>query len=163
MECKVAGCHGTVNELAKHGKCNYHRTIELGEFCSVGGCSAKVTSRGFCTKHYTQEKEGRFLWRATYDPKDFIAEGDICKIKTYNKYDRYITDALIDAEEYGKVKGYKWYIQADNRVQTFISRTSYIYLHQMILGAQESGKYIDHINNNRLDNRKSNLKFCFGT
>lgn len=68
--------------------------------------------------------------------------------------------AIIDIDDYDKVKNYHWSVgvgyahgrdsTAKNKVKTA--------MHRIIMG--NSGLFVDHINGNRLDNRKSNLRLC---
>lgn len=62
--------------------------------------------------------------------------------------------SLIDIE---KVKSYRWYLK-DGYAVTSIGYKK-IKMHHLLLGKPIRGKEIDHINRNRLDNRKSNLRF----
>ena len=51
-----------------------------------------------------------------------------------------------------------YYIQTQNRVQTS-KRTTWLLMHRLLLGAPKN-RHIDHINNNGLDNRRTNLRMC---
>lgn len=69
----------------------------------------------------------------------------------------------VDKEDYALLIKYKWHVSGlknyplvfayDNNLKTNII------MHRKIMNA-EKGIYIDHINHDRFDNRKSNLRFC---
>lgn len=67
--------------------------------------------------------------------------------------------ALIDDEDYERISKHKWTIHNNGyaRRNTF-GKT--IYLHREIMNCLGTDKSIDHINRNKLDNRKSNLRIC---
>lgn len=72
--------------------------------------------------------------------------------------------AIVDNEDYEKLKNYSWYLSDTGYASTTtwdkVSKKSiHKKMHRMIIGA-ESGMDVDHINGNRLDNRKSNLRVC---
>lgn len=77
---------------------------------------------------------------------------------------------IIDQEDLGRCYKYRWtihrqyknkYARAEigsgvgNRSR---NKRKYIFLHHIIMGRPKDGLEIDHINNNGLDNRKSNLR-----
>lgn len=68
-----------------------------------------------------------------------------------------------DKEDYDLVKNYCWDINDSNGyVKTIdrINNTGKLYLHRLIMGCKKhDGTTIDHINRNRIDCRKSNLRF----
>ena len=87
------------------------------------------------------------------------------KIKRFKKYNSYICVGytentkqpfIIDCEDYEKIKEYCW---SENRDGYIISRDSKsgknIFLHRRII---KSDRIIDHINRNKKDNRKANLR-----
>lgn len=69
---------------------------------------------------------------------------------------------LVDDDDFEKLSRYKWHFGGG-----YAKRTEYInkkrnrihLMHREILG-EKNTKDIDHINCNRLDNRKTNLRFC---
>ena len=63
---------------------------------------------------------------------------------------------LIDAEDEEKVRGYKWHVTKDQKGNLSVMSSNRVYLHQLLLGFPEGE--VDHINLNRLDNRKKNLR-----
>lgn len=77
------------------------------------------------------------------------------EMNLYNKINQVIGVALIDKEDYEKVKHFKWGFNGKS-ISSRIGGKQ-IKLHRFILNAQEY-EIIDHINSNMLDNRKCNLK-----
>jgi hypothetical protein len=75
--------------------------------------------------------------------------------------------ALVDAEDYERVAGYNWgvgpicgYVRRSERKNGKVLTHS---LHRTIMGllpGQGHGRQVDHINRDKLDNRKANLRIC---
>lgn len=78
-----------------------------------------------------------------------------------------IFEVIVDADRYDEVTKYKWRI-SKGRCTNYVVRWakgqngkySYQYLHQFLIGKAPSGMVVDHISNDGLDNRISNLRFC---
>ena len=66
--------------------------------------------------------------------------------------------ALIDDDDVGRVTEYPWSMHKYGYATTNINGKP-TPLHRFITNAS-AGQFVDHINRNRLDNRKSNLRFC---
>lgn len=71
--------------------------------------------------------------------------------------------ALIDEEDYERVSAYKWTAWESSPGRFYAARKDSffgtVYLHRFIMGNLLTKKQIDHINGNKLDNRKENLRF----
>jgi len=63
---------------------------------------------------------------------------------------------LIDDADFYKVKNYQWCNGKGYMLTTENGRA--IYLHKLILGLQNTKTLVDHINGNKSDNRRSNLR-----
>jgi hypothetical protein len=69
-----------------------------------------------------------------------------------------------DLDDYDKIKDYCWfetnqgYIQANTTNGDKIDGRGFIKLHRLVTNNQ--WKYVDHINRNKFDNRKANLREC---
>jgi len=68
---------------------------------------------------------------------------------------------IVDSEDVDLLKNYKWRLSgagyvAYNKVE---NGQHSIYLHRLIMKCTPMEE-VDHINNNKLDNRKSNLRIC---
>jgi hypothetical protein len=66
---------------------------------------------------------------------------------------------LVDPQDAHFLSEYKWYLNAQGYVARCEKR-KYISLHRTILGLSDRHVYVDHINGNRLDNRRANLRTC---
>lgn len=59
--------------------------------------------------------------------------------------------AIVDDEDFERVNKYKWYFE---RYATHKSKNECFRMHNLIMNAKE----VDHINGNKLDNRRENLR-----
>ncbi len=70
---------------------------------------------------------------------------------------------LIDEEDLGLINSYnKWKLSKRGYPQSrkmINYKTKYTYMHRLIMNCPE-GSQVDHINGNKLDNRKCNLRIC---
>ena len=129
--------------------------------CKVRGCSKSAYykdngKKGYCQKHYLQMwKYGKILKRTLKDKNKIIDCGDYCEIVLYNKFCKPIAKTKIDKEDLGKVKGHKWGLLKTNYI---FCNNKKILLHQFILG-KKNGFEIDHINHDKTDCRRNNLRF----
>jgi len=66
---------------------------------------------------------------------------------------------LIDSEDFEKISHQKWatHINASTNGKYVVSKG--LFLHRVLMNVSK-GFFIDHINHNGLDNRKSNLRIC---
>ena len=112
-----------------------------------------------CNKHYKQFKKfGKFLDnspRTQHDKNEIHIVGDIAYIDLYDRFYNIIAKAIIDAEDIYKVKNIKW--RLNNNGYVYNNSNNSIFLHRRILNVDT---FVDHINGNRLDNRKCNLRIC---
>jgi len=65
---------------------------------------------------------------------------------------------LVDDEDYEELISYSWYLNNSGYASAKIGG-KFVLMHRLIMKANP-GQEIDHINNNKLDNRKTNLHFC---
>jgi len=64
----------------------------------------------------------------------------------------------IDKEDYDKIKYYKWYIDSHSGYVFSEINGKTTRLHRYIMNVTETKIYIDHIDNNKLNNSKTNLR-----
>lgn len=127
--------------------------------CIVENCNnTNIVAKGLCCKHYKQQyRHGRIFERTIYDKNKFIFKDDICIIQCFNKKGEVIAEAIIDSEDYDKVKDKKWsYL----KIGYVCCCTENLFLHRLLMKDKLKSKNdtVDHINRNKLDNRKNNLR-----
>lgn len=85
----------------------------------------------------------------------FEVEGNTLKIITARG-----KEILADVDDADKLMRYSWCVSVQGYAVANIG-TRVVKMNRYILGLDEcKGKIVDHINRNKLDNRKSNLRFC---
>lgn len=68
-------------------------------------------------------------------------------------------DILIDDENKELVSGFNWIVGGSKNAYVMANTSnSIVYMHRLIMGNPKC--WVDHINGNTLDNRKSNLRLC---
>lgn len=145
------------HDIEHHDGKTYYR-------CSVCGRQLfrKIKSHGkvYCNKHYNQIKKYGTPQdanpRTTYDKNEIIVDGKAARVKLYDAHCNHIATAIIDAEDVNKIRYTKWKLSASGyAANTPKFSGSNKHMHREILGTDQ---FVDHINHNTLDNRKSNLR-----
>lgn len=67
---------------------------------------------------------------------------------------------LIDKEDYEKVMQYNWHISNGAVAAHPTAQGNKIILSRYIMNITDPNIFVDHINRNKLDNRKENLRLC---
>lgn len=79
------------------------------------------------------------------------------EIPVYKK-NQIVAFAIVDDTDFEKLSSYKWTLQSRGYVKTWDGDKA-VYMHRLILDCVH-GEEIDHINKNKLDNRRGNLRLC---
>lgn len=88
-------------------------------------------------------------------PNEIIIHDGYAEILLYDTYGVEINRTIIDIDDIDNVIQYKWH----HRSNGYCGANHNILLHRIIMNVK-NGEYVDHINGNRLDNRKQNLRIC---
>ena len=100
---------------------------------------------------YTSNKIMPNFSRSSFEPNDYRLDGDI----VYVKLDDY-NEMICDIEDWMRLKDRHWRLDGAGYVVTSIKK-KYTSFHRVVM-IPEKGKVVDHINHNKLDNRKNNLR-----
>lgn len=129
----------------------------MKKLCCICGdrFSSSYKGKPYCNKHYlrmhfhgTPDKIGRT------STNSFFVEGELLIITTANG------DSIkADAVDVDILKKHSWCISKAGYAVANINR-KVVKMHRYILGDKCDGKMIDHINGNKIDNRRCNLRFC---
>jgi len=129
--------------------------------CKVAGCSSYCHGNGYCKRHYLQVyRKGQVLLRTIKDKNEIVVQGNLTYISLYNKNGIEVAKTIIDTCNLGKVQSIKWCKTSQGYVIGKKTKIIYFWLHRLIMGVKNKNTYIDHINQNKLDNRMENLRLC---
>ena len=132
----------------------YIKEMIILKICKVEGCNNKHYGKGYCAKHYMQQRQYGEIKRTKYDKNEIILYKNYAEIVLYNNNCNEIGRAIIDLEDVEKIKNYKWSLKNGYAFNTEVGL-----LHRF-LNEYPNDMVIDHINLNKLDNRRSNLRIC---
>lgn len=132
--------------------------------CIICGSTKHVKTRNgkpYCSRHYQQiKRHGKVLDRTVYDPNQIIIHNDHAELICYTKDGREKARALISLADVDRIKKYKWsYNSVTGMVTACQGR---VYLSRYIMDCPAEMQ-VDHVNGNRLDNRRQNLRICTAT
>ena len=121
--------------------------------CEIKDCERNLYASRLCKLHYQRKYRGQQLDMITiYTDRKILIEKDIARVPLWG-----IGEVLVDVQDVGKVKMHKWSLDL-GYAKTNINKKT-VRMHTIILGVKSYGiKEIDHINRNKLDNRRSNLR-----
>jgi len=79
-----------------------------------------------------------------------------CIIELFNNKKEKVAETIVDEENYYDLMKYSWSLHDKNYVSGTINKIKYL-IHRFIMN-YTGDNYVDHINGNKLDNRKCNLR-----
>lgn len=130
--------------------------------CKCDFCNSKGYEgfRGYCRRHYDQiNHDGHIIdKRNRTDDNRFRMFDDFALMEITDRNDNFKFSVKIDKEDVPRLKGTHWTENGKGYVRTFKDGcTTAIYLHRFLLN-YEGELDVDHINRDRSDNRKCNLR-----
>lgn len=158
--CKVLGCNKLFKARSLCHK-HYSRERNKGAFttkkCIIEGCESPGVMNKMCTRHDSQIKIKGYIFgnpaKGRRHPNDFIISKDYVEIKLCNMQSNYVNSTFIDIEDFQRVKQHKWHLAGKGYVESRINK-KLVKLHQFVTGR----KFIDHRDQDPLNNRKNNLR-----
>ncbi len=128
-------------------------------FCVACGQPAECRLNGgewYCNLHWQRMNHHGTTERQPRKSRNtFIKNGNTVMIRM-----KHNLTAIVDASDVDMVKQHSWCVDPRGYVVSNISGNAYP-LHRYLLNPP-TGLHVDHINGNRLDNRRSNLRICTG-
>lgn len=151
-------CRKHYDQIRWSGKITIEKLPPIQK-CKVEECNHDSLTKGYCSKHYMQtRKYGKILEETIFDKNVIEIKENYAEIILKNKQKEEVARALIDIEDVEKVKEIKWcLITNDGYVKGGIGAKEEILLHRFLFKSNNN-ELIDHINGNKLDNRKCNLR-----
>ena len=127
--------------------------------CNIKGCYRPLSNKGLCEAHCEQfEHYGYLSKELRRYQNEVITNSNISEVLLYNAKGREIARTIIDTEDIQKIINYTWCLSGNGYAVSWVDGRM-IYLHRFLSSTPE-GMNTDHINTERLDNRKSNLRYA---
>ena len=123
--------------------CGQERMVDIDNLKRGKTKSCGCSKNGFLSEKAKQRLRGRNI---------YLIDGEKTTV-----YDMKGKNFIIDTEDLGKIEPY--YFRIDKYGYARTCNTPQIGVHNIITPAPE-GFVVDHINRNKADNRKSNLRIC---
>lgn len=123
--------------------------------CKVCNKEVKQLRKGMCERHYRQCARYGGILRTKYDLNEIIINEDYAEIILYDRKYNEVNRSKIDLEDIDKIKNIKWGLNNEG----YCKNNKIGMLHRFIMNCPDN-MVVDHINHDKLDNRKCNLRIC---
>lgn len=129
--------------------------------CIVDGCENTVgityNSGEYCNKHRMQLRYGEPGRITMWTISKIYEEKDVVRVELLNK-ERVIDYAFIDVSDISKIVGVRW----SKTINGYVYNKRLGFMHRVVMNLPRTkdGEITDHLNGNRVDNRKENLRIC---
>lgn len=133
------------------------------KICCVCGSDNKVHYSKlygglYCQRHYSQlHNLGELKEKTIFDRNDYVVDGDVAYITLRNGKNEDVATVKIDSDDLDAIIQHKWRLGTWGYADTRIDGKD-VLMQRLILNEFDSDNIVDHINRDRLDNRKSNLR-----
>lgn len=145
----------------------------MAKECSVEWCKTKSKIRLnydgtiYCENHYKQMKKyGEVIKRSVYMENEISYDDKFAYIHMYNSKGVEVAITKIDKDDVCFVREFKWrlsnggYAVTSIKMDTGTGRQKILKLHRMIANVLEDDCIVDHIDRDRLNNSKENLRIA---
>lgn len=123
--------------------------------CKVKDCKKKFLAKGYCSKHYNQIRRNGCIFDGSRNKENPIKiKKDFALVGLFDKKHNIQSWVKIDLDFVEVIKKYKWSLTYYGYA---FCQKSNVFMHQLVIGKKD-GFEIDHINQNKLDNRAKNLR-----
>ncbi|GAB4073682.1 hypothetical protein GCM10028778_11850 [Barrientosiimonas marina] len=137
--------------------------VESNKECIVEWCnnSRHNSGNGYynkrCRRHYDQYRKYGYNFRTDNDPNEIVEHEEYSELIIRQGIE-IVETVKVDKEDVPMISRYKWLLHDKGYILTKINQTTK-YLHRMIMNPPGYME-VDHINLDKTDNRKSNMRVC---
>ena len=126
--------------------------LKYGNTKSCGCLQKEAASNVFKNQTKEERAERNRKFKSKHNEFDLSNNYGICHCKNG-------IDALFDKEDFDLIKNHYWYLNCMGYIipRDNMQKNKDIFMHRLIMNCPD-GLYVDHINHNVYDNRKSNLR-----
>ena len=154
-ECKSNYCSKHYQQIRNKGGVF---SLLLYKKCVINMCNGKIHKHKYhCNKHGSQIYLKGSITETRFDKNEIIIYKKHAEIILKNKFFEIIGKSLVDIEDVDIIKKHKWCLSSSNGY--VMSGTLGKCLHMFLVGIHNNS-VIDHINGNKLDNRRYNLRIA---
>lgn len=145
--------HGNLLDEMPSGK-------KIERVCCICGSDhhviySRIYNGMYCLKHYSQlYKLGEVKEITVFDKNQYYIKDDVAFIILRDSKHNIVAEAKIDIDDLERVIQYKWGLNTWG----YAENTSKGLMQRFLLNEYDKNKIPDHINRDRLDNRKENLR-----
>lgn len=122
--------------------------------CTIQSCDKPLLAKSLCSKHYYRLKRGKDVLAETRYTRRHAVEQDGLTLLRLGGNRGY---AIIDKDK-SYLDKYNWSLDGRGYPNAYENGKG-VKLHHLVIGKPVSPLVTDHINRNKLDNRRENLRF----